>query len=664
MPRSPKPGKQPKALDVVGALAPDLNLCRDCTEPLPAGDIAAAAAVTQLPMAVIEIARPLPEPQSLVRPVTEHILVFEDTCNVYLLRSGNEAIAIDFGAGDVLDELSTVGIDRITDVYVTHHHRDQVQGLQRAVEAGVRIWVPLVEQDLFSQVSAHWQARPIANNYNNRQDRFSLLEDVPVSGTLADYATVHAGDHTLRVIPTPGHTVGSISLLSELDGKRVAFTGDLIAAPGKVWSLASTQWSYNDAEGVAASIASLLDLKDRRPDLLLPSHGDAIDGPDDAMDLLVARLERLLDLRGEDSAIAARRASPYEQVLPHLLRNRTSHATSYVLLSKSGNALLIDFGYDFTRGLAAGSDRASRRPWLYTIDTVKRDFGVGAVEVVIPTHYHDDHVAGCNLLREVEGTQIWAPDSFADVLEQPDRYDLPCLWYDPIAVDRRVPLRKPITWHEYQLTLHEQPGHTRYAAAIETVVDATHVLFIGDQMGHADGLGLNYVYAGGFEIDDYEKSAELYRAINPELLLSGHWQPLAVGMDTLEQIARRGKALHAIHRELLPLDELDLEAHGPVAEVHPYRVQAAAGHPFELTVDLRNPARTAQEMLISIAAPAGWLIEPGTERIFLASGARSSVAFKLIAPAGVAAHRARVAVDLTVGSRRLGQLVEALVDLV
>jgi len=93
-------------------------------------------------------------------------------------------------------------------------------------------------------------------------------------------------------------------------------------------------------------------------------------------------------------------------------------------------------------------------------------------------------------------------------------------------------------------------------------------------------------------------------------------------------------------------------------------VQAAAGHPFELTVDLRNPARTAQEMLISIAAPAGWLIEPGTERIFLASGARSSVAFKLIAPAGVAAHRARVAVDLTVGSRRLGQLVEALVDLV
>jgi glyoxylase-like metal-dependent hydrolase (beta-lactamase superfamily II) len=613
-------------------------------------------------VAVIEVSRPLPQAQPLLIPVTEHVSRFEDTCNVYVVRQGEEAVAIDFGGGDVLDELAEIGV-RLTDVFVTHHHRDQVQGLRRAADAGIRIWVPEVEQDLIARVSEHWQARGVANNYNNRQDRFSLLEDVPVTGTLRDYSSVDGAGQCFQVIPTPGHTVGSITLMGEIDGRRMAFTGDLITAPGKVWSLAATQWSYNGAEGVTASIASLLDLRERRLDLLLPSHGAPMHAPGQAIETLVDRLQRLLELRREDVQVADLRATPYERISDHLLRNRTSHATSYVLLSKSGKALLIDYGYDFTRGLAAGTDRASRRPWLYTIDALKRDFGIQVIEAVIPTHYHDDHVAGCNLLRQVEATQVWAAETFAGVLEQPEQYDLPCLWYEPIAVDRRLPVGRELEWEEYRITLHEQPGHTRYAVAIEAEIDGTRVLFIGDQMGHADGLGLNYVYAGGFEAGDYEQTADLYRALAPDLLLSGHWEPLASGLSHFEELARRGQALHELHRQLLPVDEIDLEAHGPVASLHPYRVRGQAGRPFPLTVDVRNPAAVAQEITILLTVPDSWLVQPGEQRIFLAGGARTSAGFDVIAPSGTTARRARIAADLTLGSRRLGQVVEALVDL-
>src|SRR6185437_9112687 len=124
---------------------------------------------------------------------------------------------------------------------------------------------------------------------------------------------------------------------------------------------------------------------------------------------------------------------PWVEVTPHLRRNRTSFATSYALLSDDGAALLFDWGYDQATGVELMPDRAARRPLLTSLDAL------GArVEAVVLTHYHDDHVAGANLLRDVTGAEVWTAEHVAPILEQPERYDLPCLWYDPVPVDRRL----------------------------------------------------------------------------------------------------------------------------------------------------------------------------------------------------------------------------------
>src|SRR4051794_11161763 len=199
---------------------------------------------------------------------SDNLLVHHDTCNVYLLVSGSEAIAIDFGSGSVLDHLDEHGIERITDVLMTHHHRDQGQGLARAAAAGIRIWVPPTERDLFADVGAHWQARTLANYYDLRQDRFSLLDDVPVHDVAPEYRTARVGGFDVYTLPTPGHTLGSVSYLATVDGRRVAFTGDLLYGPGTVWSLSATQWSYSGLEGAAASVLSLDLLGDRSPEIV------------------------------------------------------------------------------------------------------------------------------------------------------------------------------------------------------------------------------------------------------------------------------------------------------------------------------------------------------------------------------------------------------------
>ncbi len=620
--------------------------------------------------------------------LSSDVFRFHDSCNVYVIRNETDAVLIDFGTGAILDRLAEIGVQRVTDILMTHHHRDQAQGLPRAVAAGIRIWVPEPERGLFEEVDHHWQARRLVNDYDNRQDRFSLLEPVPVTGTLPEYLPQEFGGRMMTIIPTPGHTVGSVSILADIDGRRLCFSGDLIAAPGKVWSLAATQWTYNGAEGVVATLLSTRDLLTRGPDVLLPSHGDPMDEPSGAVQLLRENLLALLAVRGEHLALGDHMADPFLPVTPHFLHNRTAHSYSFVLLSASGKCLLIDYGYDFNPGLASSTDRSARRPWLYSLPRLKEEYDVTTVDVVIPTHYHDDHVAAFNLLRKVEGTKVWAGENMIDVLERPHQHDLPCLWYEPIPVDRSLPLGEPIEWEEYQLTLHPLPGHTLYAVAIEVEVDGKRILAVGDQFVdypwryyHADRLPIkgepedlppaviqNYVYRNRFDQADYRVTAELYRRVKPDIMVYGHWAPAAVDGLHFAELAERGTELERVHEALLDRDGMGPGRDEFVARIRPYRPEMAAGSDLIVEVDVSNPFARPEQAVVALVTPAGWAArtvsgEP-VAHLSLRASESCTVRFSVTPPTDLRIRRARIAADVTMGGRSWGQQAEALITVV
>ena len=606
-------------------------------------------------------------------PVTEiapGIFRIVDTCNVYVVRdpdpSTRTAFAVDFGDGRALDHLAEMGIDRITDVLMTHHHRDQGQGLPRAVDAGIRVHVPPAERDLFGDVEQMWQSRNLYNDYNLRQDKFSLLDSVPVHDVVPEYRRRTYAGTEVEVVPTPGHTTGSVSYLVARDGRHLAFTGDLVYAPGKVWSLAATQWTYVDNEGPAMTVLSCYQLMERDLDVLLPSHGEPMDDPRHALGLLAERMSRYVDSRRAFPwDLRDRWENPYVPLTEHLLLNNSSNACSYVLLSRTGAALFIDYGYDQYTGLPAGHDRASRRPWLGSLAALRRTYGVTAIEVALPTHYHDDHVAGMNLLREVEGTRIWAPANIADILESPLEQDLPCTWYDPISVDRRLPLGRGFTWHEYEIMVHHLPGHTLYAAAYEFVVDGVKVLATSDQqvgMGVPGGPRevLNYQYRNRFRIGDYQASAALYRRIAPQLMLSGHWPARWVTDDYLDMLTEEGDEQVQLHHELLPLDELEFGADGVLARIAPYHSRVVAGEVARFRIGVSNPRRSVQKAMLRVVVPLGWVAVPDVAAISLPPLGHEEIEIEVTV--GGPRRRARVAVDVDIGDLRLGQHAEALVD--
>ncbi len=74
-----------------------------------------------------------------------------DTCNVYVLRSGDAALLINLGDGSVLDHLPEIGVRRVEWVLFTDHHREQCQGAGRLKGTGARIAAPAAERALFEK---------------------------------------------------------------------------------------------------------------------------------------------------------------------------------------------------------------------------------------------------------------------------------------------------------------------------------------------------------------------------------------------------------------------------------------------------------------------------------------------------------------------------------
>ncbi|MEW6755632.1 MAG: MBL fold metallo-hydrolase, partial [Candidatus Latescibacterota bacterium] len=107
-----------------------------------------------------------------MREILPDLFLCEDICNVYVIRRGSRAIAVDFGTGRVLEELGAIGVSGLDWILHTHHHRDQCEGDHRAVATGTRLAVPEWEAHYFQEAEHFWGRRSIFHLYVMRTNYF------------------------------------------------------------------------------------------------------------------------------------------------------------------------------------------------------------------------------------------------------------------------------------------------------------------------------------------------------------------------------------------------------------------------------------------------------------------------------------------------------------
>lgn len=136
---------------------------------------------------------------------------------------------------DFLTDLAAAGVTpgQVDDVLCTHLHIDHV-GWNTVLRDG--LWQPTFPNARYlfgRQEFEHWQ----------REDH-GALERLDVEAVMADsvrpvvdaglaelVATDHRIDDTTRLIPTPGHTPGHVSVLIESRGESALITGDVLHHP-------------------------------------------------------------------------------------------------------------------------------------------------------------------------------------------------------------------------------------------------------------------------------------------------------------------------------------------------------------------------------------------------------------------------------------------------
>ena len=153
----------------------------------------------------------------------------QNTISVLLLENEDGWTLVDTGTANSVDRIRGAiealgsGPEDLKRIFLTHQHDDHVGGAQGLLEwaPNAEVGAPPHEAEV---ISGRRRKDPFGNPVLRYLARNAELPTAPV------YKVLREGDLVsgFRIVPTPGHTLGHVSLLRDSDG--LLFTADAFGA--------------------------------------------------------------------------------------------------------------------------------------------------------------------------------------------------------------------------------------------------------------------------------------------------------------------------------------------------------------------------------------------------------------------------------------------------
>ena len=590
-----------------------------------------------------------------LREVAQGVYLYKDTCNVYAIVRGKRAILIDFGSGAILKELQSLGVEQVSWVLQTHFHRDHTQGSALARARGIRLAVPEAERKYFEAVESLWDAKRVFKLYDLRNEFFALTKNIAVDRGLTPGKSFEEDGIRLDVLATPGHTEGSVSFLHDTGRERVLFCGDLAASEGKIPTLHDLEWPYVGARGIEAQMNSLKQVIRHAPDLLLPGHGAPARNAVEWIPGLLTRLATLYRINDwARTAFPRPRTGPF-QISKHVwqIRPPEINGVAYILVSDSGRALLWDINEVETRYLEEMQKRA----------------GFRGIDVVVPSHYHEDHVGGIGFVKKQYGARLWAMSHMVDVIENPAAYNLPCLWHEGFKVDRILTDRERVIWEGIPLEFHYLPGQTEYSQGMLVEVDGNRLMFTGDNVGRPlPGTPLlgHFVCRNFLKLDGgHILAARRLLELRPDFVCPNHFGWTRATPEVLESYRKSSEDFVAAVRDIVDQPDAQLGVDNNWASIYPYQAEAGPGDTIQYKLKIRNWLGGKSRLRAVFRAPEHWTVMPASVELDAAARGEAEASFQVQIPASEtrAGRRRVLTADIWRDGEHLGEITECLVNL-
>jgi glyoxylase-like metal-dependent hydrolase (beta-lactamase superfamily II) len=537
----------------------------------------------------------------------------------YALVNDGHAMLIDCPVAG--DGLKAKGVTAIDGVLLTHHHRDSIASIQLYLDKKIPVRASKLSAEWLTpdNVAKYWkESLPLRNS---RTAYFVLPAGVEgVDCSLDDGQKIEWGGRTITVVSTPGHSRDHLALTISRDKDGpIVFSGDALAASGKLWAPFTTDWDHWTDAGLKPTHESLRKLAAIKPGVLYPAHGEPISKDAAAvLEETAKAVEEVAFLKSFEryskrigdvpqykflvpkEQIASAGEKPWAKVSEHLWIT----GNTYALVSKDEKAFLV------------------MDPWgqrsIDQLAKLKKDEGLGTLEIVMFSHAHYDHYDGIYLQPDREKFRVWTLDRVAEPIADPNRMRAPFLDARPVAIDKKYRDGETGTWREYTFRFHHFPGQSEFTMAVETTIDGKKCLFTADNFFHQDQFSGSGGWMGlnrSFPLP-YSQSAKKVLDIAPEWVLAEHGGPYEFNAEDYRRRVKWGEA-SAVAADKIAVSgshRRDWDPNRITAE--PVLHKSKAGGTVKATLKVQNPGANIDKVLVTLegrglVADQTWTLDVG-----------------------------------------------------
>ena len=531
---------------------------------------------------------------------------------------------------------------------LTHHRRDVVAQARRLSKQAMVV-IPAAEKALIESPEKFWDSFRTRRFHDYDQQSTKILSTgVKAKVHMKNSGIARFQDLSFQALETPGFTRGSITYLSKIDGKRIAFTGDLIYGDGKLFDLYSLQDAIPDAQirgyhGYAGRLAQLITSLKKvaalKPDILIPVRGPAIDHPQESIGKLIRRVRAIYGNYLSTNALnwyfkEKRMTFCGKRVLG---KNAEVQLKSYSLYQKSPDWI-------WEKGTSRLLISEKRRGFLLDcgntriIESVKQLIKQGLitkVDGIFVTHYHDDHTDAVQQASQEFNCPVYATKEYEDILQRPGAYHMPAMTANAIRDVTGVKSGHKMSWNEFDLTFYFYPGQAYYHGALLTEKKGSQsVFFIGDAFSPSGMddyclLNRNLIHDDG----GYFRCLSQIRQLGKVWLVNEHIPYVfSYTNKELDYFTNRYRKRKKMLADLFPWDDPNYGIDEQWAVCYPYGQTRTAGEKVSVEVRITNHSPKKRTFKVTPKAPPGCAILDYQSKLTLAARKSGKLRFVFRGP--------------------------------